>query len=454
MAKLKRFLHFVYRFKRTRKVYRNLKELSKRRLKPDARRPPRRRYICFQAESNMAESYEEESHVVHLYYAVKVVGPSYYERGNQDEEFPEIRPIFVTECEYRRWFGFGSAIYTLGRCCSPAHSDNGSACRESCFQYFRFAGDDSRERSWIGLPPPSRLRCACAAASMDGRLYLFGKSNTRFGFVEVESSDDEEGEIEEDDGDGEEPWLEVFDPVRGSWVAPADQPPLFPDSVSIESPMYAVGWPPRRILLSSLSTDHFPYKFGYNVIDNRWEHVYQESEGVIASVPDDALLVNDDTFYYVSAAHGRLCAYEIEAGACFAAPLENALAAKAEEGGLDLLHIDGDKFCFIWDEIHNTVHKVLHCMKFSVSKVVDTSAREALGLNGSLAITTLSHKSFLVDNFTRRGRANWLEGDWERIEEVAFESPMREMVNVVEPESTETIASMVDEIRRKMRHWG
>ncbi|KAL0289706.1 UNVERIFIED_CONTAM: hypothetical protein Sangu_2606900 [Sesamum angustifolium] len=155
------------------------------------------------------------------------------------------------------------------------------------------------------------------------------------------------------------------------------------------------------------------------------ERVYLQSEVVSASVPDDALLVNDDTFYYVSRALGQLCAFEIDASACLAAPLEDTLAAKAQEGALDLLHIDGDRFCFIWDEQHNTVHKVLQCMEFTVSKVFGHFRARSSWLNGSLAITTLSRKSFLVDSFTSRGRANWLEGDWEKIQGVAFDSPMR-----------------------------
>ncbi|XP_020553682.1 uncharacterized protein LOC110012891 [Sesamum indicum] len=505
MMKLKLYLRMLYRHQRKRK--RNqLKESSNRRVKPDTAPltapPPHRRYIFFQAESEMGEIYEDEPHVVQLYYAVKVVGPSYYEsRNDLGEELPEIRPIFITECEYSCCFGFGSAIYTLGNCCCPQHMDDSDSCRERTFQCFSFAGDNAQERSWIALPRPSGLRFACAAASLNGRLYLFGTRNTQFGFVDVDSDNDygdeeDEDEYEDEDEDEDarnpqEPWLKIFDPVAGRWAAPSVQPPLFPDSVSMESPMYAVGWPPNRILLSSLSTDHFPCKFGYNVIGNRWEHVYLESEDVSASVPDEALLVNDGTFYYVDGELGELCAYEIGSGASFAAPLEDTLAAKAEEGLLDLLHIDGDRFCFIWDEEHNTVHKLLHCMKFTVSKVVDTSAREALGVNGSLEITTealgvngsleittealgvndsleittealegsleitvFSHKSFLVDNFISRGRANWLEGDWERINQVPFDSPMREMIRIGEPESTETIASMVDEIRRKMRQRG
>ncbi|KAL0373532.1 UNVERIFIED_CONTAM: hypothetical protein Sradi_3268900 [Sesamum radiatum] len=408
MTKLKNILN---RIQRTRKMRKQLKELRQRKVKPEPPPPPpplRPRFICFQAESNMAMSYEEEPHVVRLYYAVKVVGPSDDARGNdQAGEFPEIRPIFVTECEYPLWFGLGSAIYTVGLCRSPAHSAGGS-CRGRYFQYFSFAERNPEARSWIALPHPARLRCACAAASLNGRLYVFGTSNTRFGLVEVESSEngDEADDDDEDDDNGEEQWLEVFDPVRIRWAAV--QQPSFPHSVSTESPMCAVGWPPHKILLSSLSTDHFPCKFGYNVTDNRWEQVYLQREGVSASVPDDALLVNDDTFYYVSGALGRLCAYEIDRGVCFVLALEDSLAAKAQEGALDLLHIDGDRFCFIWHEQHNPVHKLLHCMTFRVWKGVDTSAQEVLGGIHILGIETLSRKSFLVDNFIARGRPNWL----------------------------------------------
>ena len=320
-----------------------------------------------------------------------------------DPIYPSIKGPFA--CRY--FAVIGTVLYAVG-----GKLDIEDCCLDDVAENYNLEGDPvafmnhipSREvwtldltcpeQGWHTTTPMKYRRLCPQTIVVNGKLYVFG------GFFSLNPIDESCG------------WMEVYDPILGSWEC-LPNPPSYSETDAI---VFAGLECKNEIMVGNMERSGDADYYSYNIVSSSWRKASEMGEWALVNSSIEqgrAAVVGNSNYYWASIRdrESRECTIfgfnsdsqqrsrEIINTHNFLGPDERFVAT-----GCGFLHLSGQKFCLLLRSI-NKFNNYLYCLVLHLSAFLRRSPSDCedddgiLGKNG-FRLSVISIQKYSMVNFT------------------------------------------------------